>query len=154
MDNVNIIWGGKKAIVDLRLWLMEETRFASDLNFVSLNQQRDHGLLLVSLAFHNSNAFFHVLKCSSALHWKRMLDCLERRFLQVLVPVVLSYFPEVLIYIYPTQRQQKENTFHLNKRLGRNKTVWNKSQESKLQNSLHFWSNSSGMLKYLHFPSE
>lgn len=40
-----------------------------------------------------------------------MLDCLETSFLQVLVPVALSYFPEVLIYIHPTQKQQKENIF-------------------------------------------
>lgn len=33
MDNVNIIRGEKKAIADLRLWIMEETRFASDLTF-------------------------------------------------------------------------------------------------------------------------
>lgn len=49
--------GGGGATVSLRLCIMEATRFSSDLTFVSLNQQRDHGLLLVSLTFHNSKVF-------------------------------------------------------------------------------------------------
>lgn len=48
MGKVNIISSRGKAIADLGLWIMEETRFASDLAFCQFKQQRDHDLLLVS----------------------------------------------------------------------------------------------------------
>lgn len=130
-----LVWGGKPLqTLGSGLWKKQDLLLTS--LFVSLKQQRDHGLLLLSWTFHNSKVFFRVPKYSSALNWKRMLDCLERSFLQVLVPVVLSSFPEVLIYIHPTQGQEKESIFHLKKRVWRNKTVWNKSWESTLQSSL------------------
>lgn len=136
MNNVNIISVRGKAIADLGLWIMEETRFASDLTFCQFKTTKRSWFTLAKLNFPQQQGFFRVPKYSSALNWKRMLDCLERSFLQVLVPVVLSSFPEVLIYIHPTQGQEKESIFHLKKRVWRNKTVWNKSWESMLQSSL------------------
>lgn len=127
-----LVWGGKP-LQSLGSWLWKKQDLLLTSLFVSLKQQRDHGLLLVSWTFHNSKVFFHVPKYSCALNWKRIVDCLERSFLQVLVPVVLSYFPEVL---HPAQGQEKENIFHLNKRVWRNKTVWNKIWGSTLQSSL------------------
>lgn len=50
MDNMNII-RGKKAIVDLRLWIMEETRFASDLAFCQFKTTKRSWFTLGKLNF-------------------------------------------------------------------------------------------------------
>lgn len=106
MNNVTVLAGGgrgQEAIVYLGLWIMEATRFASDLTSCQFKMTKIPWFTLGKLNFPKQQVFLGALKCSSALNWKRMLDCLETSFLQVLVPVVLSHFPEVLIHIQPTR---------------------------------------------------